>query len=89
MQNIYNSTAFSMDDACTTVFSIKKCGKSAFILLVNEPKALAAKDDALLDLSAGLKRHMHNANLALGIEDDRDGIQLRSWRMEISKVERG
>src|SRR6202035_2614752 len=89
VQNVYNLAAFSLDERCTTVFTIKSSGKSAFVLLAAEPTACDESGSTLISLGASLKKHLHNANKALGIENDERGILLRSWKMEISAVVSG
>jgi hypothetical protein len=86
VQDVYNLAAFSLDETCTTVFTIDSCGRSAFVLLAPQSQACDRNSTDSIDLEARLKVLVRNTDSALGIKEGDRGILLRSWKMEISTI---
>lgn len=86
VKDVYNLSAFALDESCTTVFAVDPCGRSAFALFASAPAKCDANVLDAFELDERIRKHLRNANDALGVPACDRGISPRSWKMEISTI---
>lgn len=84
VENAYGTAAFSLDPKCTAIFMIDESGGAALAILAHNAKPCDRKNGILSGLSRDLENYTRMIDDALDATGGK-GIEIRSWKMEISR----